>query len=89
MVPVYHSSVVPPFKTFFNCEEDDRLRLITCLDRLLLRNYTVFLQSNVFCLQCLLEVRIFWCIWAESIHPSVNDALSEDLQYSDPSLEVL
>ena len=31
----------------------------------------------------------FWLIWMEDIHSGVNNALSEDLQYSDPSLEVL
>ena len=37
VVPVYHySSVVPSFKTFFVSKEDDRLRLITLLDSLLL-----------------------------------------------------
>ena len=37
----------------------------------------------------LAEIRVFWWIWVESVHPSVNDALSEDLQSSYPSLEVL
>ena len=59
------------------------------MQRLLLCVQAIGLKLCVLGKQSCLKISVFGGVCQEGVHPSVNDALSEDLQSSDPSLEVL
>ena len=82
--------VVPLRQTLWNAE-NGRRRLETSLQSKLLYMQAVCLQLRVvdLHLQSCLKICVFGGVCLEGAHPSVNDALAEDLKPSIPSLEFL
>ena len=80
--------ILPYFQSILNSEQNKRRRLETGQQRLLLCVQAVSLKLCVFRLQTCLKINVFGGVCQEGVHPSVNDALAEDLESFNPSLEV-